>query len=802
VEIDRYQVLEELGRGGMGAVYRAHDPALGRDVALKVMLTAALGDGEALARFAREGLTLGRLRHPGLVRLHQVGVSAGRAFLVMDLLPGGSLQARLRQGPLPVAEAAALVAKVAQAIEAAHEAGVLHRDLKPDNVMFDERGEPVVTDFGLAGLTAVDERLTKTGDLLGTPAYMAPEQAEGARSKIGPACDVYALGALLHACLTGHPPHAGRSVVEVLHSVLTRPPPAPSSVVPEVTPALDAVCLRCMARAPEDRYGSAAEVALALRPDETALTSSSAPPPWALALLALVAAAALGVLARVSLGPTGRSAPAQASTPSPPASAATSAPTPTPTPDLDPALARDVEATCEALTQSFASGQLAMAPPPDALADVEALLERGSHDARLHAFFAILAHGDPGRRPQVLASGRRALERGLDDEGLRAALLAQHARALSLSGFHREALDALDAFEALRPGELERDPRLRFRRGVTRVNVGQLAEGIEDLEAILEDPGVQPGWVWNSLALAFGLQGKWRRSLDAYVSTETAGSTIGGAGVHVAVAGRLGRARAHLRRGTLRAALEAATDVHAAQGAAPRARLRAHALHAEALLRQGRLDDAQEALQDGLRTMRDLTGPPGALPVASAELLLVAGRLDEALRQVERGIAHRPGDWRPYQLKAQILHAYGRPALAREGLAAAEAALALDSPPAPALARALRGHFLLQVDRHEEGRREILAALKRDPTLSLPHYVLGGLLLQDGRLDDALKQATAAMSQDGLGSPLPLYLRARVHQARGEADLARADVEQALRHALPKTPVWIALDALKTSLGR
>ncbi len=261
-----YELVSELGRGGMGAVYRARHVETGVVHALKVV-SLGRDDPEltarALARFRREAEVLARIEdHPSLVRIHACGAAAGAAWVAMDLVAGRSIVDRLRAGPLAPREAARLVSAAARGIEHAHALGVVHRDIKPENVLVDERGQPRVVDFGLA-FDVFADRLTLTGELLGTPAYMAPEQV--ARSSdpeaIGPRTDTYGLGALLYACLTGRPPHQAASPLEMVRAIVNEDPPRPSSFVDDVPAGLDAICLRALRRDPAERFPSAAALA-------------------------------------------------------------------------------------------------------------------------------------------------------------------------------------------------------------------------------------------------------------------------------------------------------------------------------------------------------------------------------------------------------------------------------------------------------------------------------------------------------------------------------------------------------------
>ena len=264
--LGRYTLGEEVARGGAGAVYRARGPD-GTEVAVKVLLTMSGAAPQRVQRALGEARALLRLDHPGVVRLLDVGQETTRApYLVLEWVEGESLATRLqRQGPLSLREAADLVARVAAALEHCHQRGVVHRDIKPGNVLLRASdGAPLLTDFGLALDLEQTTRLTREGGAQGTPGYWAPEQAAGRLEEIGPRTDVWGLGALLHALLTGEPPAPGEDLAEAL-TALRRPIPPPSAARPEVPPALDAVCARCLAREPAGRFAGPGEVERALR---------------------------------------------------------------------------------------------------------------------------------------------------------------------------------------------------------------------------------------------------------------------------------------------------------------------------------------------------------------------------------------------------------------------------------------------------------------------------------------------------------------------------------------------------------
>ncbi len=263
--IGRYVLLDELGRGGMGVVHRAFDPTLRRPVALKVVRELDAGD-EILGRFVREAQAAARLRHPGIVSVHEVGSHEGRPFLAMELVAGATLEDALldRDDPMTPRRLAEVVRDVARALHHAHDQGVLHRDVKPHNVIIDAGGAPHLTDFGLARDLLEQDQLTVSGQVLGTPAYMAPEQTGTDRAKQGPATDVYGLGAVLYRGLAGRPPFSAADGGHIFHQILFKDPEPPRRRVPSVHPDLETIALRCLEKEPGRRYPHAAELAAEL----------------------------------------------------------------------------------------------------------------------------------------------------------------------------------------------------------------------------------------------------------------------------------------------------------------------------------------------------------------------------------------------------------------------------------------------------------------------------------------------------------------------------------------------------------
>jgi tRNA A-37 threonylcarbamoyl transferase component Bud32 len=256
-----YQIFEELGRGGMGIVYKARQKSLGRLVALKMVLRGELASAADLARLRAEAASAARLDHAGIVPVYEVGEHAGQPYFAMKLIEGVTLAERLAEGPISAREAATILAAVCRAIDHAHRNGVLHRDLKPSNILIDQEGRPHVSDFGLAKRVTGDGSLTRSGAVLGTPSYMAPEQAAGNRGQIGPASDVYSLGTVLYAMLTGRPPFQAATPLDTVLLVLEQDPLPPRLLNPRADRDLEMIALKCLQKPPDLRYPTAGALA-------------------------------------------------------------------------------------------------------------------------------------------------------------------------------------------------------------------------------------------------------------------------------------------------------------------------------------------------------------------------------------------------------------------------------------------------------------------------------------------------------------------------------------------------------------
>src|SRR6266478_5863550 len=261
IEFGDYDLLEELGRGSQGVVYRARQKSLNRTVALKVIAYGQLASQVHLKRFRREAEAAASLDHPCIVPIYEVGERDGCCYFSMKFVEGGQLDEVVRRTPVSIRQSTELIAKVARTVHYAHEHNILHRDIKPGNILLDQRGEPHLTDFGLARLLETESTVTRTREVMGTPSYMAPEQAAGETTKVSSATDVYGLGAVLYQLLTGHPPFAGGTTYETIRLLLNTEPRKPRALNPKIDRDLSTICLKCLEKDPKRRYSSALALA-------------------------------------------------------------------------------------------------------------------------------------------------------------------------------------------------------------------------------------------------------------------------------------------------------------------------------------------------------------------------------------------------------------------------------------------------------------------------------------------------------------------------------------------------------------
>lgn len=257
-----YEILQEIGRGTMGVVYLAWHRTLHRLVSLKMTMTGVPISPQESARFLEEAQAVARLQHPNIVEIYEIGLQENRPYLVLEYVGGGNLAQKIARQPLPIRQSTILMEKLARALHYIHRRGIIHRDLAPTNILYTEEGEPKISDFGLAKIV-IGGRLSDAGAemMYGTPSYMAPEQVEGQADQVGPASDVYALGAILYEMLVGRPLFRGENLQATLQLVRSQQPEPPSVLQPNVPPELDAICLKCLQKDPAQRYASAQALA-------------------------------------------------------------------------------------------------------------------------------------------------------------------------------------------------------------------------------------------------------------------------------------------------------------------------------------------------------------------------------------------------------------------------------------------------------------------------------------------------------------------------------------------------------------
>src|SRR5262249_38492676 len=260
-ELGDYELLDEVGRGGQGVVFRARQKSLNRIVALKVIGLGQWATQAHLKRFRLEAEAAASLDHPCIVPIYEVGESDGRCYFSMKFVEGGQLDEVVKRAPLSIRQAVELITKIARTVHYAHEHGILHRDIKPGNILVDAKREPNLTDFGLARLVESESTVTRTVEVLGTPSYMAPEQATGNNNKLTSATDVYGLGAVLYQLLTKHPPFAGGTTYETIKLLLETEPRQPRLWNRKVDRDLSTICLKCLEKDPQGRYPSALALA-------------------------------------------------------------------------------------------------------------------------------------------------------------------------------------------------------------------------------------------------------------------------------------------------------------------------------------------------------------------------------------------------------------------------------------------------------------------------------------------------------------------------------------------------------------
>ena len=798
--IGSYELVQELARGGMGAVFRARDARSGREVALKLLLGGRQARERERLRFEREARALARLRHPHVVSVLDAGQVDGLAFLAMELVPGESLARRLqRQGQLPLAQAVSIARKLAGALHHAHSQGLLHRDVKPQNVLLREDDEPVLTDFGLTREvdSAAGESLTRTigGQFLGTPGYCAPEQARGDAALIGPRSDVYGLGALLVALLTGAPPHEPGSSLPEAVAAAERAADPPSRRRPEIDGGLDAICLRALAVDPAARFPDADALARALEAWEQAPRTVRGGT-WRGFLLGLLVGAAGGsgvtglALTRrgaeherlVAAAPgtgqeAGVAAPGSAA-PHPPGPPAVGGPAAPP-----PASARErAQARIDACEAAVMEHRL------------EAAAEEAEAAARLDPSWAH-PHAMLGAIRARLGDGVGALEAlgqalTLDpDDQL---TLLNRANLLMLAG-------ELPRAEADLTRALELDPRssrAHVIRGLMGTQRGELEAALSDFErAIGLDPSNGEAYLHRAvLRLMTGREvAGARQDLDLAVQ-------YGGGAQALANRGAIRE-----REGDLEGAVE---DLERAVAEDPRcllavanrgvvrdrlgdlvgalqdldAALRLDPSYVQARINRSgvrrRLGDFAGALEDAEEALRRAPGLPRAL-ADRAMALAGLGQEEEGLRELDRALERDPRLFMALSHRAALRERRGDLAGALRDL---EAAQALDEDRQREQRRALESRLRarLEIER-------ALEATPGDPRLLTRRAELRALARD---VSGALADLDQALTTDPHLVPALVY-RGALRLEREEGAAAQADFAQALELAPGHTRAWV-----------
>jgi tetratricopeptide (TPR) repeat protein len=785
--VGRYEVRRLLGRGGMGSVYLAHDPELDRPVALKV---PQLAGPDAEERFLREARAAAALSHPNLCPVYDVGRADGVLYLAMAYLPGPTLTEVIRQqGPLPPARSAAIAAAVARGMAEAHRHGIVHRDLKPGNILLDHNGEPVITDFGLAlrasvpaattaTTVAYQPRLTEAGVLMGTPAYMPPEQARGELERIGPASDVYALGAILFELLTGRLLFPACPLHEMVRLIETQPAPSPSAIRRGVPPGLDAVCRRALAKEPTQRFGSMEDFAAALAPFATRRR------PWgrvavAAAVLALLAIAAGAVIyvktdngtveirlsdpaAAVEVAVDGNEITLTANGRVTKVRAGGHA-----------LLVKGPDFETEARTFNVTRGEkkvveVELRPKPAAAVTKPEPLPLSPERARLARLLASCREAFEQRRWDDLGRlAREAIQ--IDPESPGALAFRGHDRAIRND--LRGAREDLDAALKLNP---ESSYALTI-RGTMSLKENRDDDAIADLTVAMRlDPNPR---LWLARALAYSHKGEYRQ----VIADATHAIKVGFQGPEA----HRDRATAHANLGEYKEALADYATALLLGPSHARIWLQRSALYvkmgdaaraaadweqARALNPALRIEDRPVVPDPPKPVQRKKLSPAesAALVVAleEAEKALRENRSADALKSIETAIHLDPAEARPHAQRSWLLHSNGK---FKEAIAVANEAIHLD--PTYAIAYFWRGHCRGQLADYAGAIADYTIALRLDSQSAQAWGNRCHCYLQRGQYHQAVADATEAarLDETWLGNRGVAYLYL------GEDDKALAD---------------------------
>jgi tetratricopeptide (TPR) repeat protein/tRNA A-37 threonylcarbamoyl transferase component Bud32 len=711
-EIPGYDLLGKLGEGGMGIVYKARQRGLNRLVALKMIRHGGHARRDSFDRLRVEAEAVARLRHPNLLQIHDIGEVDGLPFVVLELLAGGSLADRLAGTPQPAPYVAGLMITLSRAMDAAHQAGIIHRDLKPANVLFSEEGTPRITDFGLAKRMELDSDQTASGQILGSPSYMAPEQARGQARDVTRSADVYALGAILYEMLTGRPPFKGESPMDTIRQVLEDEVVPPSRLVPSVARDLETICLKCLSKEPARRYASALALAEDLeryRDGEPILARRASAVergmkwarrrPSSAILLALGAAAFLGLTAGGALLVRGRSLRMVE-------------------------LARkelDLRKDADRLMNTARQGRT----PDDWVGSQRDL---SSFLGRLQAEDPALVAGLPAQIEGALAEVGRKLRRWNEGANRQQQLLREQERSRSF--------DRLRAQAQLHTVEFVVDPadRLAKLRDVAR----------SALAVYAADPrATDDRWSLAPLPSEALSEGERARIVDGcYELLLLLSGALEDPRTGLRVLDRAARLRPqptaafHLRRADCLGRAGDRVGRRREEGLAARLPARSaldHFLIGRERLQRGRWREAIDALQISARLDPDQTG--SHLALAIAEVNARPARLGEALGHLDTCVARHPDLVWLYLLRARVHGEEGNEMLDEAGGGRGRD---------PASARGSASSF----EAAEDDYRTALRALELKPNDDFRYVLLvnrGGMRLQAGRLDESLADLEAAI---------------------------------------------------------
>jgi tetratricopeptide (TPR) repeat protein len=710
-EVSGYEVLRELGRGSMGVVFEARQLALKRPVALKMMRGYGAAAPEVRARFRTEAEAVARLQHANIVQVYEVGEHDGEPFISLELVGGQSLAQRLAGTPQPPRAAAELCQTLARAMAHAHRQGIVHRDLKPGNVLLTPDGTPKITDFGLAKLLDSDTGQTRSEAFLGTPSYMAPEQARGDARGVGPAADVYALGAILYECLTGRPPFRGTTVLETAEQVRSQDPVPPRRLQPGVPRDLETVCLKCLEKQPHRRYAGAAELADDLRRFLAGETVQARPTTawhravkWARRRPAAAALIAVSLLAVLSLGGLalrqrqlwvdrarldareryrrfiqGRDTALFSKIYGQ---------------GLDPVRSlQEMQATGDDALAAVTGADGALAASPYWTEAEKAEVRSGSYELLLVMADAFLQPG-PAAGPPQPDQALRCLDRAARLGPVGRAYHERRGRCLGLLG--QEAAAAREA--ELAGSDAEVTAADSFLEGDLRFQWHDLGKAAQAFNWVL---GQQPDHFWAQYYLAF-----------CDLEEEHYGEAL------ARLTALLGRRPDFVWTRLLRGL--ASTQLHATDAA------EADFAAAEQLHPEG------EALY--------------ALHVHRGGLNVERKRFAEATDDLRQAVALQPDRHQAYKGLALLARGKGQYENALQWL---DKALALAPPPARAEIHALRADVLERAGRHGEAVRACDEALALRPDRADTHAVRGQALLDEGRYAEAVQAFTRCLDCGG-----------------------------------------------------